>query len=75
MSVHTYLTASQTASHKSTTAEYGLTTNLACRAGVYLAIERSVCLRAMCGRHLRFLKERKVGGEKEMVARRTIASL
>ena len=35
--------------------------NLACRAGVFLASERSDFLREMFGRHLGFLRQRKVG--------------
>ena len=38
-------------------------TLLACSAGVFLASERSVLLRVMCGRHLGFSKQRKVGRE------------
>ena len=34
---------------------------LACRAGVFLASERSDFLREMFGRHLGFLRQRKVG--------------
>ena len=34
---------------------------LACRAGVFLASERSDFLREMFGRHLGFFRQRKVG--------------
>ena len=41
----------------------------ACSADVFLASERSVLLREMCGRHLGFLRERNVGERKKFLPR------
>ena len=48
---------------------YDLKSAIACRAGVFLASKRSVLLFQMCGSHLGFSKQRKVGERKKFLPR------